>query len=71
MNVEVKVVDGGWEVKLGAGILPILVTAEDINLINALSGGTVHPVGNFHDFMKLVNAVNAVNKYEANKNNAG
>lgn len=59
--------DGVWEVKLGAGILPIVITRQTLQSYNALSGGTITPNKAIDEFIKEANAVAAVNKWLSEK----
>lgn len=57
-----------WEVKLGAGILPVTITQATLDFHNIHSGSTfVCGPGGIEAFVREANAVAAVNKYLAEK----
>ncbi len=69
VDIVVKETEHGWEVKLGAGILPVKVTKRDRQYWSQVSAGTFSmPSG--HDAIslsRLLAAITAVNQYEAEK----
>lgn len=63
-----EIEDGRWEVKLGAGILPVIITQHVLDLHNRFSAGTfVCGPGGIEAFVKEANAVAAINKYLKDK----
>ena len=65
----VKPISDGWEVKLGPGQLPFVVTQSDLNYVNSLPtfGTFAMPTRQtIDDFNRLLNGVAAVREYLAN-----
>jgi hypothetical protein len=61
--------DGKWEVKLGAGILPIVITNDDrLQMAMVMASTFLLPrdAGSLEEFKQKARAVAAVNEFIAN-----
>lgn len=63
--IVIPIDENKWEVKLGAGILPIVIGREYLNLINQSSGGTfIFPSKkSLTEFNLDLKAIAAINNY--------
>jgi hypothetical protein len=62
----VKPVDGGWEVKLGAGSLPFVLTKSEFDYFSIASYGTSSIpsfIGDTDDFSRKAKGYSAVKQY--------